>query len=178
MRLRLGLAALAVAATSVSAPASGHAATCNVVWGSLPKTVRVAPGPPLFNVRAGRHDCYDRLVVDVRGAVQGFNVRYVPVVTGLASGDPKPLRGGAFLEIVVGAGDIDDAGHLTYSRAGRTELVDVTGFRTFRQVAWAESQEALTEIGLGVRARLPFRVFVLPGPGSGSRLVVDVAHHW
>jgi hypothetical protein len=29
-----------------------------------------------------------------------------------------------------------------------------------------------------VRARLPFRVFVLRGPGSGSRLVIDVAHRW
>jgi len=29
-----------------------------------------------------------------------------------------------------------------------------------------------------VRARLPFRVFVLAGPGNGSRLVIDVAHRW
>ncbi|ADG76293.1 hypothetical protein Cfla_3416 [Cellulomonas flavigena DSM 20109] len=34
------------------------------------------------------------------------------------------------------------------------------------------------QFGLGVRARLPFRAFVLAGPGSGSRLVVDVAHQW
>ena len=40
----------------------------------------------------------------------------------------------------------------------------------------AGSFEGQTTIGLGVRARLPFRVFVLAGPGSGSRLVVDVAH--
>ena len=54
----------------------------------------------------------------------------------------------------------------------------VTGFSTFRQVSWAESQEGLTAVGLGVRARLPFRVFVLDGPGAGSRVVVDVAHRW
>ena len=35
-----------------------------------------------------------------------------------------------------------------------------------------------TTLGLGVRARLPFRAFVLAGPGDGSRLVVDVAHLW
>jgi hypothetical protein len=29
-----------------------------------------------------------------------------------------------------------------------------------------------------VRARLPFRVFSLAGPGAGSRLVIDVAHRW
>jgi hypothetical protein len=33
-------------------------------------------------------------------------------------------------------------------------------------------------VGLGVRARLPFRVFKLDGPGEGSRLVIDVAHQW
>jgi hypothetical protein len=51
--------------------------------------------------------------------------------------------------------------------------VNVSGYRTFRQVAWAGSFEGQTNIGLGVRARLPFRVFTMPG-----RLVVDVAHLW
>ena len=33
-------------------------------------------------------------------------------------------------------------------------------------------------LGLGVRARLPMRAFVLDGPGDGTRLVIDVAHRW
>jgi hypothetical protein len=56
--------------------------------------------------------------------------------------------------------------------------VNVTGYSTFRQVAWAGTFEGQTTVGLGVRARLPFRVFTLAGPGSGSRLVIDVAHRW
>ena len=56
--------------------------------------------------------------------------------------------------------------------------VNVAGYTTFRQVAWAGSFEGQTSIGLGVRARLPFRVFTLAGPGGGSRIVVDVAHRW
>ena len=47
-----------------------------------------------------------------------------------------------------------------------------------RQVAWAGSFEGQTTIGLGVRARLPMRAFVLNGPGDGLRVVVDVAHRW
>lgn len=43
---------------------------------------------------------------------------------------------------------------------------------------WAGTFEGYTSLGLGVRARLPFRVFALDGPGDGSRLVVDVAHRW
>ena len=54
----------------------------------------------------------------------------------------------------------------------------MTGWTTFRQVAYAGSFEGQTSFGLGVRARLPFRVFTLAGPGAGSRIVVDVAHRW
>jgi hypothetical protein len=66
----------------------------------------------------------------------------------------------------------------TYSPADPARAVNVTGFRTLRQVAFLGTHEAQTQIGLGVRARLPFRVFLLAGPGNGSRLVVDVAHRW
>ncbi len=57
-------------------------------------------------------------------------------------------------------------------------LVGVAGFRTFRQVLGAGAFEGVSSIGIGVRARLPFRVFTLAGPGSHSRLVIDVAHLW
>ncbi len=72
----------------------------------------------------------------------------------------------------------DDNGASTFPREGSSEIVNVAGFRTFRQVAWGGTFEGSTTIGLGVRARLPFRVFALDGPGSGSRLVIDVAHRW
>ena len=45
-------------------------------------------------------------------------------------------------------------------------------------MTWAGSFEGRTSLGLGVRARLPFRVFSLAGPGDGSRVVIDVAHRW
>ena len=71
-----------------------------------------------------------------------------------------------------------NTGAATYQPANPAELVAVSGWQTFRQVAWAGSFEGYTTVGLGVRALLPFRVFVLDGPGSGSRVVVDVAHQW
>ncbi|WRL64756.1 hypothetical protein U6N30_03010 [Blastococcus brunescens] len=54
-------------------------------------------------------------------------------------------------------------------------------YETFRQVAWAGSFEGQSSLGIGTRARLPFRVFTLVGdPGSDQavRLVVDVGHLW
>lgn len=82
--------------TLVAAPTSAAAPYFGIRWGSLAKSVADTSPAPVTGVRAGRHACYDRIVLDVGG----------------------------------------------------------------------------------VRARLPFRVFVLDGPGSGSRLVVDVAHRW
>ncbi|MGH9277720.1 MAG: AMIN-like domain-containing (lipo)protein, partial [Acidimicrobiales bacterium] len=53
-----------------------------------------------------------------------------------------------------------------------------SGFQTFRDLVWGSSFEGESTLGLGVRARLPYRVFKLAGPGTGSRLVIDVAHRW
>ncbi|HLM06530.1 MAG TPA: hypothetical protein VK402_15225 [Blastococcus sp.] len=182
--VRLLVLALTAAIATFVLPATAHAAPyCGITWGSLDKQTASLPagGDPLVNVRAGRNTCYDRLVLDVRGAVQSWHVRYVSGVTNDPVGNPVPLRGGAFLEIVAGAQDHDAAGRQTYDLSDRPELVNVTGFTTFRQVAGAGSFEGVSSIGLGVRARLPFRVFTLagiPGSSSGTRLVIDVAHRW
>jgi hypothetical protein len=117
-------------------------------------------------------------VVDVRGDVGGYTARYVARVTADGSGAVVPTRGGAAIELTVDDPASTAAGVPTYSPANPRELRDVTGYSTFRQVVWAGSFEGCTSVGLGVRARLPFRVFELAGPGTGSRLVLDVAHRW
>lgn len=180
-RLMVGLAVLAVAlAVGVPAAAASGTATpyCGIDWGSLPKEAGPLVPGPVTNARAGQHECYDRLVIDLKGKAPGYAVEYVPQVTQDGSGDVVPLRGGAKLQISVRAPAYDiNTGHETLP-SGHPELVNVSGFRTFRQVAGAGSFEGYTAIGLGVRGRLPFRVFTLAGPGSGSRLVIDVAHRW
>lgn len=59
------------------------------------------------------------------------------------------------------------------SGPGTRHKLEPGGHSTFRQVAWTGSLEGYTTIGLGVRARLPFRVFRLD-----NHLVIDVAHRW
>jgi hypothetical protein len=179
-RLLVLVAALTALATTVSvAPAqAGDAPFCGIYWGSLAKSHRSTAVAPLTNLRAGRHDCYDRLVFDVRGRADGYRAEYVGQVTADGSGAVVPLRGGARLQIIVVAPAYDAGYRPVYQPANRAELVDVSGWRTFRQVAWAGSFEGQSTVGLGVRARLPFRVFTLAGPGTGSRIVVDVAHRW
>ena len=57
-------------------------------------------------------------------------------------------------------------------------MADVAGYRTLRDVVYGGTFEGYTTFGVGVRARLPFRVLTLAGPDGGSRIVIDVAHRW
>ncbi|TCO42195.1 hypothetical protein EV646_11418 [Kribbella antiqua] len=186
------LAIMAVPAAAIAAPAVvgsssaprtastaivASTTSCPRGWGSLPEANSRMVQSPITNVRTGRHACFDRLVVDLRGRAPGYNVRYVSNVYTDGAGFLVPLRGGAKLQIIVKA-PAYDAYKSTYTPSNQRELTNVSGYSTFRQVAYAGSFEGQTTIGLGVRARLPFRVFTLAGPGSNSRLVIDVAHHW
>lgn len=188
---RLLVAAFAVAGApslvftgtaAASSPAANKAASCSTStahWGSLTKTLNRTTTAPITNVRAGRHACFDRMVVDLKRTGAGFTVQYVSQVLTEGGGQVIPLRGGAKLAVVVKAPTYNvNTGVSTYNPANKSELVNVAGYSTFRQVAYGGSFEGYTTIGLGVRARLPMRVFVLGGPGAGSRVVVDVAHHW
>lgn len=183
----LGGVAPATATPTAATGAVGAAGTtgtsCGVTWGSLEKArqdSRVGDGT-VTDVRSGRHTCFDRVVVDLAGVGAdrvGYRVRYVDEVTAPGSGQPVPLAGGARIQVDVTVPAYDAAGRPTYTPRDRDRVVDITGYDTLRQVAVAGSFEGRTTFGVGVRARLPMRVFVLAGPGSGSRLVVDVAHRW
>lgn len=186
VRMTTGLGVVAVtlatiAATvlpSAAAPSarSAGATACAVSWGSLPKQAQLAPDvSTLTTLRAGRHDCFDRLVLD-----GGWFIRaeYVDQVRADGSGAVVPLRGGARLQLVTSSAHDAETGNPTYQPANPKELVNVTGFQTFRQIAWAGDFEGQTTIGLGVRARLPFRVLALAATDGPPRVVIDVAHQW
>jgi hypothetical protein len=183
-RTRLTQTVLALLLTGASAVpvapnAEAAAPFCGIHWGSKSKSA----GDPETNVlmtsvRAGRHSCFDRLVVDLAAGQEYYNVGYVTQLHKPEGGAVVPLRGGARLSVFVAMHPWDTHGFPVYRPANPAELVNVTGWRTFRQVKLAYSFEYGTDIGLGVRARLPFRVFTIPGTQGGVRLVVDVAHHW
>jgi hypothetical protein len=181
-RIAGALAALALATSGAAAlaPQATAAPYCGITWGSLAKSSAPMSSNTITNVRAGRHACYDRLVIDLQGTSRtGYDVRYVSNVYADGSGALVPLRGGAKIRIIAKAPAHDGSGRPTYRPANHRELVGVTGYGTFRQVAWAGSFEGQTTIGLGVRARLPFRAFTLTDSSARTtRLVIDVAHRW
>ena len=175
--MRKILVALAVIGLLVAAApaASATEGFCGISWGSLPKSAEPMVASPIVDMRFGQHRCFDRMVIDLDGDAPGYRVEYVPQVVQDGSGKVVPLRGGAKLQVVALAPMYDEQGESTFE-CDLYGIVD--GFRTFREAKCAGSFEGQTTFGLGVRARLPFRAFVLDGPGDGSRLVVDVAHRW
>jgi hypothetical protein len=157
-------------ATSAAAP------YCGIRWGSLAKQgSATSQSVGLTDVRAGRHACFDRIVLD---GADWARVRYVDTVYQDASGKVVPLRGGARLQIITNRSDDVNTGASTYNPADPANLVKVAGWQTLRQVAFAGDFEGQTTLGVGVRARLPFRVFILTAPGRSPRVVIDVAHRW
>lgn len=184
------LVALALFSTTIAACGGGVVAgsppqpACGNDWDSLPekRLVSTYTTATIEDLQAGRDVCFDRLVVELGPAQagltgphgNGYQIRYVAEVRN-GAGDPLAVQGDAFLAVVVNAAAHDTDYQPTYDPRDPIHAVDVTGFQTFRQVAFLGTFESQTEIVIGVRARLPFRAFVLSGPDA-SRLVIDVAH--
>ncbi|MEV0374000.1 hypothetical protein AB0I10_30055 [Streptomyces sp. NPDC050636] len=172
-----GTAGVAGAATGPGGKAAS-ATACSTVWGSGDKSATDANGKPLKNIKTSQSACYDRMVFDISGATGklGYHVGYVDKFHQDGSGEQIPVNGGAILQIYVSAPSHDPAtGRQTYAgRAGKPlPGVNITGYKTFKDTKFGASFEGQTQVGLGVRAKLPFRVLQ-----SGDQLIVDVAHTW
>ncbi|HEX8183060.1 MAG TPA: hypothetical protein VF575_05680 [Candidatus Saccharimonadales bacterium] len=172
--LLLGVVLTAGLVFSSSASAAPY---CGIAWGSQPKSVAdKGAGEVLKNIKTGRHACFDRMVISVSAANKsGYNVRYVSNVRADGSGQLISLAGGAKLSIIAKSPAYTSGGSPTYAgRINRTlPGVNLTGYTTFKDAKYAGSFEGQTTIGLGVRSKLPFRVFSLD-----NRIVIDVAHRW
>ncbi|MCF3144470.1 AMIN-like domain-containing (lipo)protein [Streptomyces platensis] len=169
-----GVAGAATGPVGKDAPATA----CSTVWGSGNKSATDANATPLTNVKTSRNACYDRMVFDIGGAggKVGYHVGYVDAFHQDGSGEKIPVNGGAILQIFVSAPSHDPAtGKQTYAGTAGKPLpgVNLAGYRTFKDTKFGASFEGQTQVGLGVRAKLPFRV-----QQSGHDLIVDVAHTW
>jgi hypothetical protein len=178
----VAVAAPATAAPTTQASATGlsaasaaqHRAGCSLHWGTNAKhrgSSAITVATRVQAVRAGKHGCFDRLVIDMSGGKRPpFSAQYVKRIVADPSGKVLKVRGHAKILITVRG----PAGKHYHPNA--VNLTDVSGFKTFRQARGAGSFERVTSIGLGVRAKLPFRVFELGSSQSGWRIVIDVAH--
>ncbi|MCA1708055.1 MAG: hypothetical protein LC808_34180 [Actinobacteria bacterium] len=164
-------------------PASAHETAkpyCGITWGSLPKGAVNTAEAPMFTTRTGRHVCFDRLVFQFTAPGAGYHVRYTDEV--LTRGEGRPLSqetaGGALIGVYLVAPAYDQLGHVEYPHRSGDHVADLAGYQTLRDVVYGGSREGVTTFAVGTRARLPFRMFVVDGPGDHSRLVLDIAHRW
>lgn len=183
MKRRIWLVALVVAASALvtgGGVAEGAAAPyCGITWGSGNKAAGALSVAPLVTTRTGRHDCFDRLVFEFDGVAKGYRVAYGEAYTegqGLALS--PYTAGGAVLSFVLLAPAYSPERVATYPLKVGQHAASVVGYRTLRDVVFGGSYEGYTTFSVGVRARLPYRVFTLAGPGTHSRIVLDVAHQW
>ncbi|MCM2389925.1 AMIN-like domain-containing (lipo)protein [Streptomyces albipurpureus] len=172
-----GTTGTAGAATGQADKASS-AAVCSTAWGSGTKSDLDSFAKPLTNIRTGQHACYDRMVFDTSGATGkvGYHISYVSSFQQDGTGTQIPVAGGAILQIYVNAPSYDpETGNVIYPGRPAQTLpgVNITGYRTFKDTRFGASFEGRTQVGLGLRAKLPFRVLQ-----SGDKLIVDVAHTW
>lgn len=107
---------------------------------------------------------HPELLVGVRRVE--VQVAYVPEVRTDGGGSRLTVAGGAVLRVQLKANVFDQLGHLHYDRRVGAHVADVRGYQTLRDVVYGGCFEGRTTFGVGVRARLPFRVFTLAGPGS------------
>jgi hypothetical protein len=173
------ISALCLALAAGAVPAAA-APACGITWGSGEKTAGPLSSAPLLTVETGRHECWDRVVFELNGTAQGYSVRYSTAIPTDGEGvDLVPYTaGGAHLWVTLRAPAYDDSHTATFDATTGEHVANVLRYDTLRDVVFGGSFEGYTTFAVGVRARLPFRVLLLAGPGTHSRIVVDIAHRW
>jgi hypothetical protein len=173
-----GVASAGGGSRAATVGARAAAVPCGVTWGSLPKEAGALSTASLLETRTGQHECWDRVVFEFAGPVDGYRVAYGEVTTDGQGLLLNPyVAGGAVIGLSLRAPAYDENGATYQARSGQ-HVATVVGYRTLRDVMFGGSFEGYTTFAVGVRATLPFRVLVLAGPGAHSRIVLDVAHSW
>ncbi|GDY30578.1 AMIN-like domain-containing (lipo)protein [Gandjariella thermophila] len=158
--LLLTLASALVAGSAGAAP-SRAAAACD----TSPYAAQ------LTNIRVGRHDSYDRVVLDLCGNRPATSYRFVAQLTADPSGRPVLIPGNVFLAVTARpAAAHNDAGNPTYTGPRTFTTPSLTNVRA---VALTGDFEAVLSVGLGVDHASWVHVFTL---GSPTRVVIDVGH--
>lgn len=135
---------------------------------STPTAISMAE---LTNIRSGRHDGFDRIVLEFSGPEPMCTARYVNQIVADGSGQPISLDGNAFLQVTVsGAAAHDDAGKSTYNGP---DMIDTPDLQNVAAVTLAGDFEGQVTLGLGLNTKTYYQVFALSGP---TRVVIDVGH--
>ncbi|MCM3882335.1 hypothetical protein [Frankia sp. R82] len=142
-------------------------------WSVAPRHVgSTLPGSSTVVALRAAHnaggDDFDRLVIEFRGGVPGYDVRYVPEVRSPGRGEVVALPGRACLEVVLFRAVAHDQAGSSTLRTPRSG----GGLPTVVQYRMTGDYEGYVHLGLGVSDRVGFRVLELANP---PRLAIDLA---
>ncbi|MBI2912977.1 MAG: hypothetical protein HYY03_03560 [Chloroflexi bacterium] len=129
-------------------------------------------GALLVDVRAARHEGFDRIVFEFQGGLPGYRIEYVqPPILGDASGLPITIEGAAFLRARFrsAAAHDPDTGAQTYT--GPRELSP--GLPSLVEAQETGDFEAILTWVLGLTEEADFQVYDLQDP---YRIAIDVGH--
>ncbi|MET9623838.1 hypothetical protein ABZZ37_24180 [Streptomyces sp. NPDC006464] len=131
-------------------------------------------GPPttalVTNARWGGHPTFDRLVVDVRGAMPPVTVKPATVLRYDGSGHRVPLPGKYFLEIKLSPAAAHDASGRSVYHGPRLAKINLPALKG---VALTGDFEGVVTLGAAFDTKPHYKTFTLHSP---ERLVVDIAH--
>jgi hypothetical protein len=181
-----------VTPSTTPVPATGSAGPedCAEVqaWGTEPQDAAPMSTDELYLVRAGQHDCFDRVVFDVNGTIDGpetigYSVAYISgEVQADGSGGLVPTAGAAALRVVIRAPSqgYGTSGHQPWrppAQVGDDFFTpgQLRSWGSLREISFAGSFEGLSTIAVGVEAKLPFRVGS-DDQGGYTHVYLDVAH--
>lgn len=124
-------------------------------------SVAPPPMPVLTAVRTAQHpECgYDRLVVDISGAMPSYSVRYVTSVTADASGRSIGLPGQRFLLITLR----EAQAHSTAGTPTISTQTQAPGYPALRSWVLAGDSEGVVTVAVGLPQQVSVRVGELPG---------------
>ncbi|MGV9596581.1 AMIN-like domain-containing (lipo)protein [Streptosporangium sandarakinum] len=126
--------------------------------------------PIVTGARFAEHDGFDRVVIDVKGALPGYTVRWVPKLVQEGSGDPIDATGGAYLEVRMRpAAAHGGSGKPTWMGGP----IFQAGLGNVQNVVKTGDFEGVVGVGIVLDHRAGFRVTEQRKP---NRLVIDVAH--
>jgi hypothetical protein len=151
---------------AIPSAAPGPSVHCDAGgWQSVPAGVTrhvPAPATPVITgIRAAAHpECgYDRLVLDISGALPSLEVRYVSQVTTDPSGRPITLPGHRYLLITLRPAQAHDS----FGSATITRSAQALGYRVLKGYALAGDFEGVFSLALGLAGPASIRIGELPG---------------
>ncbi|MER6175409.1 hypothetical protein [Streptosporangium sp. NPDC001681] len=173
--------------TQTAPPSSGAPATTTADPAVTPTSTPAGPRPPtstkeieverttvaspaVTGARFGRHQGFDRVVIDLNGEVPGYTVRWVPELVQDGSGDRIDVKGGAYLQLTMSPA-------IAHTEAGKPTWTGGPIFQAqlgnVQSVVKTGDFEGVVSVGIVLDRRAPFRVLEQKNP---NRLVIDVAH--